>query len=65
MEYSIAKADIDALNITIEDKTKLLYLLSKYDQWDKYEIKWEDIWILIFLFFIINSKLPITEMDPE
>ena len=65
MEYSINKADIDALDITIEDKTKLLYLLSKYDQWDKYEIKWEDIWILIFLFFIINSKLPITEMDPE
>ena len=65
MEFTINKADIDTLNITMEDKTKLLYLLSRFDQWDKYEIKWEDIWILIYLFFIMNNKLPITDMDPE
>ena len=65
IEFSINKADIDALDITMEDKTKLLNFLSKYDQWDKYEIKWEDIWALIYLFFVINSKLRITELDPE
>ena len=65
MEFTINKADIDWLPITIEDRTKLLNLLSKYDTWDKYEIKWENIWALIYLFFIINSKLPITELDPE
>lgn len=65
MEFTIDKTDIEHLNITIEDKTKLLNLLSKYDKWDKYEIKWENIWVLIYLFFIINSKFPITEMDPE
>ena len=66
MEFTIKKSDIDALDITIEDKTKLLHLLSKYDNnADAYEIKWENIWALIYLFFVINSKLPITEMDPE
>ena len=65
MEFSINKSDIESLDITIEDKAKLYNLLSKYDQWDKYEIKWENIWTLIYLFFVINSKLPITEFDPE
>lgn len=65
IEFTINKSDINALDITVEDKTKLLNLLSKFDQWDKYEIKWEDIWILIYLFFVINSKLPITEMEHE
>ena len=65
MEFTINKADIEAADITIEDKTKLLNLLSKFEQWDKYEIKWENIWTLIYLFFVINNKLPITEIKPE
>ncbi len=65
IEFTIYKTDIDSLNLTIEDKTKLLNLLSKFDQWDKYEIKWEDIWILIYLFFVINNKTKISEIDPE
>jgi len=65
MEFTINKADIEWLNITIEDKTKLSNFLAKFDQWDRYEIKWENIWNLIYLFFVINSKVPITEFDPE
>ena len=65
MEFTINKADIERMNITIEDKTKLLNFLARFDQWDKYEIKWENIWNLIYLFFVINSKVPITEFDPE
>ena len=65
MEFTINKADIESMNITIEDKTKLLNFLARFDQWDKYEIKWEDIGNLIFLFFVINSKLPITNFDLE
>ena len=65
MEFTIEKSAIEWLPITIEDRTKLLNLLSKFDVWDKYEIKGENIWILIYLFFVINSKLPITEMNPE
>lgn len=65
MEFKIKKSDIEWLPITIEDRTKLLNLLSKFDVWDEYEIKWENIWILIYLFFVMNSNLPITEMDPE
>ncbi len=65
MEFTINKSDIDGLNIAIEDKTKLLNFLARFDQWDRYEIKWENIWNLIYLFFIINSKLPITKLDPN
>ncbi len=65
MEFTINKADIEALNITIEDKMKLLNFLARFDQWDRYEIKWADIWNLIYLFFVINSKLPITEFKAE
>ena len=65
MEFTINKADIESMNITIEDKTKLLNFLARFDQWDKYEIKWENIWNLIFLFFVINSKIPITNFDLE
>ena len=63
IEYTIKKDDIQRLDITLEDREKLLRLLSKFDQWDNYVIKWENIWILIYLFFIVNSKFPITEMD--
>ena len=65
MEFTINKSDIEWLNITIEDKTKLLNFLARFDQWDKYEIKWENIWNLIYLFFVINSKIPITEFKLE
>ena len=65
MEFTINKSDIESMNITIEDKTKLLNFLARFDQWDKYEIKWEDIWMLIYLFFVINSRFPITEFDSE
>ena len=65
MEFTINKADIESMNITIEDKTKLLNFLARFDQWDKYEIKWENIWNLIYLFFVINSRLPITNFNLE
>ena len=65
MEFTINKSDINRLPLSIEDRTKLLNLLSDFDKWDRYEIKWEHIWILIYLFFVINSRLPITEFDPE
>lgn len=65
MEFTIKKSDINSLNIAIEDKVKLLNFLSKYDQWDKYEIKWENIWTLIYLFFIINKRSPITELNTD
>ena len=65
MDFTINKADIEGMNITIEDKIKLLNFLARFDQWDKYEIKWENIWNLIYLFFVINSKTPITEFKAE
>lgn len=64
IEYTINKSDIDTLDIAIEDKTKLMNLLSKFEDWDKYTIKWENIWNLIYLYFIINSITPIVELDP-
>ncbi len=60
IRYEINKSDIDNLDITIEDKTKLLNFLSKFNQWDKYVIEWKDVWMLIYLFFVINRRFPIT-----
>ena len=68
IEYIINKADFDRdvlQKVTLEDKEKLLKFLSKFDQWDRYEIKWEDIGNLIYLYFVINNKNPLIEMDPE
>ena len=68
IEYIINKDDFDRevlQNLTMEDKEKLLRFLSKFDQWDKYEIKWEEIGNLIYLYFVINTKTPLIEMDPE
>lgn len=68
IEFSIAKSDIENNdNISFEDKIKLSHLLAKFYQWDsdKYVINWENVWILIYLFFIINSRTPITTMDPQ
>ncbi len=68
IEYTINKDDFERevlKKTTIEDKEKLLRFLSKFDQWDKYEIKWEDIWNLIYLYFLINSREPIERIDSE
>jgi hypothetical protein len=32
MEFTINKADIEGMNITIEDKIKLLNFLARFDQ---------------------------------
>ena len=63
IEYEINKADIESQPLTMEDKTKLLNLLSQFDQWDKYVIKWESVWVLIYLFFVINSLISIDTID--
>ena len=65
IRYEIDKSHIDALNITMEDKTKLLNFLAKFDQWDKYVIEWKDIWMLIYLFFVINNRSPITNFKSD
>ncbi len=67
IEFTIKKSDIENNpNLAIEDKTKLSNLLSSFYQsdWDKYVISWEKVWILIYLFFIINNRNPITELNP-
>jgi len=66
IRYEIKKSDIDSdkLNISLEDREKLLGFLSRFkDEWDKYVIDWPDVWLLLYLFFIINSESPITQMS--
>ena len=64
--YEIKKADIDNLQIGIEDKVRLINFLSKAeDSGDSYIFKWENVGNLIYLFYIINSASPITALDPE
>lgn len=66
IRYKINKADIDALNLTIEDRTMLLNFLSRFESdWDGYIIEWSNVWMLIYLFFVINSEIPLTELDPN
>ncbi len=64
--YKIKKSDIDSLPIDIEDRTKLLIFLSRFTtDNENYIISWWDVWMLIYLFFVINSKTPITNFDPD
>ena len=64
--YEIKQSDIDNLDINLEDRTTLLNYLSKFKtENDKYVIEWSDVWRLIYLFFAVNSKPRITELDPE
>ena len=68
IEFTINRSDIENNpNLTIEDKTKISNLLSSFYQsdWDKYVITWENVWSLIYLFFAINNRNPITELDPS
>jgi hypothetical protein len=65
LRYEINKTDIDALDITIEDKTKLLNFLKRFEQWDKYIIEWKDVWMLIYLFFVVNNRFPLTEFKSD
>ena len=65
ISYEIKKSDIDSLNIDIEDRIKLLNFLSKVENKDGYVIKWKNIGMLIYLFYIINSSPSITTLNPE
>ena len=65
IRYEISKSDIDKLNLTIEDKAKLLNFLSRFNKWDKYVIEWKDVWMLIYLFFVINSRFPLTTFKSD
>ena len=64
--YTIRKDDIDSLPLEIDDRIKLLNFLSRFktDE-EKYIIQWWEIWILIYLFFVVNSRFPLTQFDPE
>jgi len=68
IRYTIKKSDIDALkhNLNIEDIAKLEWFLStfKYED-DKYIIEWDKVWMLIYLFFVLNNETSITEFNPE
>lgn len=62
--YKIKKSDINNLPIDLEDKTKLLNFLSRFkNDEESYTIEWENIWVLIYLFFIINTPFPITKFN--
>lgn len=62
--YKIKKSDINTLPIDLEDKTKLLNFLSRFKTDDEnYIIDGWNVWILIYLFFIVNSSFPITKFN--
>ena len=65
IRYEIKKSDIENMPINIEDRTNLLNFLSRFKNQDdeKYIIEWWEIWSLIYLFFIVNSKFPITNIN--
>ena len=66
LKYEINKSDIDNLQITLEDRAKLLKFLSRFKtEGDKYVIEWKDVWMLIYLFFVINNRPRITTFDPD
>ena len=67
IRYEINKEDVEKLQIGMEDKINLMNFLSRFETEDKtkYVIEWQEAWSLIYLFFVINSKTPITHVDLE
>ena len=66
LRYEINKSDIDNLDITLEDRTQLLKFLSRFKtDSNKYIIEWKDVWMLIYLFFVVNRNPRITTFDPD
>lgn len=67
-QYKIEKNCIKKLNINDDDKTNLLNLLSQFEyeeDKDNYTIDWENAWALIYLFLLINGKIPKSHMNSE
>ena len=64
ISFKIKKWDINALPINTDDRTKLLNFLSRFktDE-ENYIIDGWDVWILIYLFFIINTPFSITNFN--
>jgi len=68
IEYKIKKEEIEKLKIWVEDMTNLLGFLSQVqsvENENEYIFEWENVGKLIFLFFLINSKHPLSEISPE
>ena len=67
--YEINKSDVEDihnLDVTLEDRTELLNFLSRFKtEGDKYVIEWKDVWMLIYLFFVINNQPRITTFNPD
>ena len=64
--YEIKKSDIEALSLKTEDKVNLLNFLSWVDHDnEKYTFQWDNIWKLIYLFFLFNSTVPINTLDDK
>ena len=67
-QYKIKKDDIENLNIDEEDKTNLKNFLSKFkyeEDEDNYIINGEEVWNLVYLFFVVNGKIPKSQIDLE
>ena len=66
LSFSIKKSDIDALPLDMEDRIKLLNFLQRFDTGEEnYLITWAEVWMIIYLFFVINSRTPITKFDSD
>lgn len=66
IKYTIKKSDIEALSIWVEDMTNLLNFLSQVksdSDEDTYTFEWADVGKLIYLFFVLNAKHPLLNMD--
>ena len=62
--YTIKEEDVNNLPLDMDDRIRLLYFLQKFKtDGENYIIKWEDVWMLIYLFFVVNSRTPITSFD--
>lgn len=64
IRFKIKKSNIDSLPIDMDDKINLLNFLSKFkNDEENYIIEWDNVWMLIYLFFIINSRTILTKFN--
>ena len=66
LSFSIKKSDIEALPLDMDERIKLLNFLKRFDTGEEnYLITWAEVWMIIYLFFVVNKRTPLTKFDSD
>lgn len=66
IKFKIKKSDVNSLPINMDDRVNLLKYLSRFktDE-EKYIIQWDNVWMIIYLFFVVNSSTRLAKFNSD